>query len=183
MKVVLHIKNRAEKSEQELVFDRLPLLFGRSKICDVVLADPTLSRQQCTLEVKDVSGQKARLRLTDLDSANGTFFDGQRIKDQLLDAGQMFRIGDVEVKILRLDLYEEALIEQSIAITERMSQKTDSVSGPTNVRSIGSKSLAIQSATKSASISQKKGDAASSPQELTLKTPTVLRKKQVAPSF
>ena len=166
VKITLHIKNLGNQTQQELAFDHLPLLFGRSKICDVVLSDPTLSRQQCSLEIKDVTAQGPRLRLSDLDSANGTFFEGKAIKDQMIDAGQTFRMGDVEVKIARLDLSEEALIEQSVVLTDRLTQKTESHAAATQAKGTA-----------------KTEDAFTSSQELTMKTPTVLRKKQVAPSF
>ena len=71
---------------------------GRSKICDLVLQDNLASRQHCILEPTD-AGQ---VRLVDLQSANGTQFQGQKIDKQAIKAGDSFKIGDTEIHIERI---------------------------------------------------------------------------------
>ena len=98
MKIILKIVNLKTHESLESIFDRLPILMGRSKICDLVLQDNSASRQHCILESTD----EGRLRLVDLQSANGTQFQGHKIDKQLLKAGDSFTIGDTEVHIERI---------------------------------------------------------------------------------
>jgi hypothetical protein len=161
LRIVLLLKNLETKSIQELAFDRMPLLFGRSRICDVTIADPSLSRQQCNLELKDNS----KLKLVDLNSANGTLFNGQRITEQYLDVGQSFTIGATEIRIAKLDLAEEETTLEDLVI-----EKSASLQGATKLKAVPS----AQPSKKTDKKSEKKSA------DLTMKTPAVLRQKTTA---
>ena len=63
------------------------VVVGRQN-CDVVIEDPEISRQHCVVEV---AGNRATL--TDLNTTNGTFVEGQRIKSHELHHLSEFRIG------------------------------------------------------------------------------------------
>jgi hypothetical protein len=63
------------------------VVVGRQS-CDIVIDDPEISRQHCVVEV---SGNKATL--TDLNTTNGTFVEGQRVKSHELHHLAEFRIG------------------------------------------------------------------------------------------
>jgi FHA domain-containing protein len=63
------------------------VVVGRQS-CDIVIDDPEISRQHCVVEV---SGNKATL--TDLNTTNGTFVEGQRVKTHELHHLAEFRIG------------------------------------------------------------------------------------------
>ncbi len=148
MKIVLHLKNLENQTRQELIFDRLPLLFGRSKICDVSIQDPILSRQHCVVEAID----SKKIKLVDYNSANGTFFKNQRIQEQALDVGQSFVLGNTEVKIGEVDLTEEITLEEILPQEESTAPKKTQID----------KRRAVDPALT----------------ELTLKTPTVLKQKK-----
>lgn len=66
---------------------------GRSSDCDFVLSDPGVSRRHCELEVRD-----GRLHFRDLDSANGTFLDGERQESGTIDDGQELLVGPVRLR-------------------------------------------------------------------------------------
>jgi pSer/pThr/pTyr-binding forkhead associated (FHA) protein len=66
----------------------MPVTFGRSFANPIVLNSSAVSRQHGRLEVDD-----NQLWLTDLDSANGIWSDGQRIQRVALSAGSSFRVG------------------------------------------------------------------------------------------
>jgi transcriptional regulator with PAS, ATPase and Fis domain len=68
---------------------------GTAPSCGVRLADPTVSRLHCELEIH---GQG--VRVTDLDSTNGTFLDGVRAYDAELAAGGSVTVGTT---VLRLE--------------------------------------------------------------------------------
>ncbi|MBA3841459.1 MAG: FHA domain-containing protein [Actinobacteria bacterium] len=53
-----------------------PLTLGRSRVCDCVIADPTVSARHATLRWVE-----ERWSLQDVGSTNGTFLNGSRITD------------------------------------------------------------------------------------------------------
>jgi hypothetical protein len=61
---------------------------------DIVLPDPEISRHHCILEMR---GDYANLR--DLDSTNGTFFEGERVRAAMLQDGTEFRIGETVLRL------------------------------------------------------------------------------------
>jgi FHA domain/Protein of unknown function (DUF3662) len=65
---------------------------GRSERSDVVLADPSVSRAHAVLEL---NGDEAVVR--DLDSTNGTFVNGRRVKAQVLHDGDELRFGNTRM--------------------------------------------------------------------------------------
>lgn len=61
---------------------------------DIPLSDREVSRHHCLLEVRDTYAN-----LKDLDSTNGTFFDGERVRAAMLQNGAEFRIGESLIRI------------------------------------------------------------------------------------
>lgn len=61
---------------------------------DIALQDPEISRHHCVLEVRS---DYANLR--DLDSTNGTFLEGERVRAAMLQNGTEFRIGETLIRI------------------------------------------------------------------------------------
>jgi hypothetical protein len=68
--------------------------FGRSTTNEVQIEHPTVSALHCELVLGD-----GTVTLRDCDSTNGTFVDGQRIKDAVLTAGQTFFMGEVKLLV------------------------------------------------------------------------------------
>jgi pSer/pThr/pTyr-binding forkhead associated (FHA) protein len=66
-------------------------VLGRSSRCDLVVKDPTVSRRHAELAVRSVS----IIRVTDLDSRNGTFVDGVRVREAEVTPGRLVRFGGV----------------------------------------------------------------------------------------
>ena len=68
------------------------LIKGRTVIgrkgADIALEDPEVSRHHCILETRE-----RIINLKDLDSTNGTFYEGERARAALLPEGARFRIG------------------------------------------------------------------------------------------
>lgn len=77
-----------------------PITIGRAPDCDFVLEDPVVSARHVRL-VRDPDG----LRLEDLDSANGTYVNDQRIKHALIDWRATFEIGSA--RLTPLDVVQE----------------------------------------------------------------------------
>jgi len=65
------------------------IVIGRSRDCDVVLGDPSVSGRHARL-----TWQKGRIRVEDLGSANGTFVRGNRIERATIRPGEDLRFGN-----------------------------------------------------------------------------------------
>ena len=68
-------------------------IIGR-KGTDFGLNDPEISRHHCLIEVRG-----AFVNLKDLDSTNGTFFEGERIRAAFLEDGAEFRVGTSTIRV------------------------------------------------------------------------------------
>ena len=68
-------------------------VIGR-KGADIALEDPEISRNHCVIEVRE-----RNVNLKDLDSTNGTFFEGERARAALLKEGALFRIGSSIIRL------------------------------------------------------------------------------------
>ena len=73
-----------------------PLLIGQGPACALRLRDPRVSRRHLALEVID-----GRLRVTDLDSTNGTYCSGLAIRDAYLRGGELLQLGQTRLQVER----------------------------------------------------------------------------------
>ncbi|MCW5551947.1 MAG: FHA domain-containing protein [Verrucomicrobiae bacterium] len=68
--------------------------FGRHPDCDFTIEHPTVSTAHCEM-VLTAEG----VLLRDCGSTNGTFINGEPVKEAMLQAGQTVRLGDVELLV------------------------------------------------------------------------------------
>ena len=74
---------------------------GRGRSADLVIDDPTVSREHASLSVEGMT-----LVIQDLGSSNGVLVNGSRIEDaRRLGAGDLIQLGATEIKI-RLETTE-----------------------------------------------------------------------------
>jgi two-component system, NtrC family, response regulator HydG len=71
-----------------------PALVGQGDACDLRLADARASRRHAAFDLADRS-----LRLTDLNSTNGTFVNGAEVFEGLLRGGEIVRIGQTTLRV------------------------------------------------------------------------------------
>ena len=71
---------------------------GSARDCDLVVADPTVSRHHVTLAVDDRG-----VRVTDAQSRNGTWVDGMRVFDAIARADSSIKIGGTTLRLLLTD--------------------------------------------------------------------------------
>ncbi|HKF58552.1 MAG TPA: FhaA domain-containing protein, partial [Blastocatellia bacterium] len=86
----------------DLVRKGAPAYIGRAAGNTIRLDDPSISRVHCSIALRG-DGQ---LVISDLDSANGTFVNGQVVNTaeaQKLEFGDDLQIGDVAFRVERLD--------------------------------------------------------------------------------
>ena len=95
-------------------------LIGRSRLCDVRVNSPIVSRHHALI---NYSGGSAML--VDLGSSNGTFVDGERISSHVLAAGETIRVGNCLIEfVVDAELqasFEEAARSAGIPIGSRRS--------------------------------------------------------------
>jgi pSer/pThr/pTyr-binding forkhead associated (FHA) protein len=68
---------------------------GRATRADFIVDEPLVSRLHCRF----TAGAAGGLEVEDLDSTNGTFVNGKRVKKKRLAAGDSVRIGRVELEV------------------------------------------------------------------------------------
>ena len=67
------------------------LKIGRTRPADVIVAEPSVSREHCVVELA-----ADKLRVLDLNSTNGTYIDNKRIgRAEILPVGSILRVGNV----------------------------------------------------------------------------------------
>ena len=89
----VHCLLRLDGEDQETRFVVTPegLRFGRSAPADVIVSGLGVSRQHCLVEMA-----ADQLRVTDLNSTNGTFIDNKRVdRSAMLEVGSVLRVGNV----------------------------------------------------------------------------------------
>lgn len=80
------------------------ILLGRSRACDVVLPDPTVSRNHAAL----IRDDKGRWSLYPLRNKNGVFLNGQRLNDAAqVHSGDVIGLGGTELAFRPISLAEE----------------------------------------------------------------------------
>ncbi len=70
------------------------ITIGRSSECELVFSDPSISRKHCTVE-KMPDGS---FFLRDLQSKNGTFVDGVRVRQKHIGPASRIRLGNMELR-------------------------------------------------------------------------------------
>lgn len=79
---------------QHTNFPLKPIIIGRSNDCDVLLDNAGVSRNHAKIEY--LNGQ---LEVSDLQSGNGTFLNGNSVTQAIIRAGDSLRIGKFTLQI------------------------------------------------------------------------------------
>jgi predicted Zn finger-like uncharacterized protein len=88
---------QGKASGQIFQIQKVKTVLGRAD-SDIVLDDPECSRQHATLEILG-----SRVVVTDLNSTNGTFVQGERIQNAELENHNEFRIGEHVLMLIVTD--------------------------------------------------------------------------------
>ncbi|MDR7157733.1 FtsK/SpoIIIE domain-containing protein [Arthrobacter sp. BE255] len=96
---------------------------GRSK-ADIVIPDPELSRQHARLLVSETA-----ITIEDLDSANGTEVDGERVRNTVVTTGSVIHCGNSTMSLIFVDAPGVKLEEAGSDVYEPLliQRRTDSV--------------------------------------------------------
>ncbi|MGC4068494.1 MAG: sigma 54-interacting transcriptional regulator [Polyangiaceae bacterium] len=85
-----------------------PMRVGTAPDNDLVLSDPTVSRQHCEIDPTD-----SRIRVRDTNSMNGVFCAGMRLYDAIVNSGALLQLGDTQLSIQ--EIKEPVDREQAVA--------------------------------------------------------------------
>lgn len=89
---------------RHIVLGREPLVIGRAPSSGLMLAANEVSRTHCRIDLSD-----GRVTLTDLESTNGTFVDGQRVSGMIaLEPGAVVQVGPCRAIYAAEERVEEA---------------------------------------------------------------------------
>ena len=122
--------NEVKKNKQEIII-------GRSKDCDIVISnDDTISRKHAS--ITNLGNDSFLLK--DLNSTNGVFFKGSRIKESILNRNDFFIIGKNEISATGKI---KSLIEQISIKVEGVSKKYNKKTYSLNPLSFEIKSKSI----------------------------------------
>ena len=141
MKVVLELQDQPSNVKKVTV--RHDIVIGRGSDCNLRLSAPQISRRHCFLRV----GREG-VSVTDLDSSNGTFVDGKRLKGgvrQELVHGSLLALGSVRFLIrIKEDTVAEDVLkpagqkQSSRSSTSKHSSDSSTVIGDANALLAGS---------------------------------------------
>jgi EAL domain-containing protein (putative c-di-GMP-specific phosphodiesterase class I) len=101
---------RLAASELEAIvpIERFPFLIGRDASCDLSVAAAETSRQHARIE----RAENGALRITDLNSGNGTFVNRARVRGSVpINDGDVLHFGTTEFRLRRVDAKIAHLIE------------------------------------------------------------------------
>jgi len=125
-------------------------LIGRGQDCDFQVLDESLSRVHCLVEKKG-----DEYFITDLNSRNGTYLDGKRVKNtEKLPPGSVISIGDTKFRLKQIEMAAGTgsvlggLLEGTGRTTERIQKRLDPTKTPlvaaTRSELLGEKSGRLQ---------------------------------------
>jgi pSer/pThr/pTyr-binding forkhead associated (FHA) protein/tetratricopeptide (TPR) repeat protein len=116
LRAVLTLKSGVA-NVQEYLIEKDSISIGRGKKCEIVLADKRSSRRHCEIFKKDTG-----FFIKDLDSANYTLLNGEKIKESELSSHDIIKIGDTEIGFKIVDENFKQKFEARKASSE---QRTD----------------------------------------------------------
>ena len=96
--LVVSVRERG-KEEHPFTFDKDTIVIGRLRVNDVILPKRNISKKHATLELAE-----GEVRLTDMNSTNGTYLNGKRIMEPVVvsPADKIF-VGDYIIQIRQED--------------------------------------------------------------------------------
>jgi pSer/pThr/pTyr-binding forkhead associated (FHA) protein len=95
-------------------------IIGRRHTCDLCIPLESVSRRHCQL-----SCDNGLLKIQDLDSRNGTYLNGKRVKEAVIKAGDSIGIGPLSF-VLQIDGQPQATAEAASSAQGASGQGVDS---------------------------------------------------------
>ncbi len=90
----LQVLGQQGAAPQSIALGARPLVVGAHASCDLVLSDPQVSRRHAELSIATEG-----IRIKDLGSTNGTWWQGSKIGEVVVSPGSTVKFGETPVKI------------------------------------------------------------------------------------
>jgi EAL domain-containing protein (putative c-di-GMP-specific phosphodiesterase class I) len=123
-----HFSAKGGPPEKTLI-DKSPFLIGRGESTDLQIDSQGVSREHAAIEREGHPGG-TRIRIRDLGSTNGTFVNGQRIKEAELHDGDMVQVADFEFAFCGGKSPRRAAVTQVLADNSREEYEPESEAEP-----------------------------------------------------
>ena len=88
------VMKTADGNERPFLIEKSKTVIGRETKCDLRIAMPSVSGQHCVISLED-----EKLRLTDLNSSQGTFHNGDRVDAAELAHEDTLTVGPVTFEV------------------------------------------------------------------------------------
>ena len=98
MPYAIRVRSGPDEGEVCPLYENREIIVGRSPPCNIFVRDKNVSRFHCRILVTE-----HRCALTDLESTNGTFVNGERMTDCDLRPGYEIRVGDTLLEFVEAD--------------------------------------------------------------------------------
>jgi len=98
MPYAIRVRTGSEEGELYPLFENRQITIGRSPTNNIFIRDKNVSRVQCEIVVAD-----GVVRLTDLQSTNGTFVNDVRTTEIILKVKDEVRVGTTLLQLEELD--------------------------------------------------------------------------------
>jgi len=102
-----------EYKDLEYVLEYDEFTMGRHFDCDLVLKEETVSSRHAKIKKNE-----GNYEIEDLNSSNGTFINGEKIKKQSLRTGDLISIDKMEFKFINPEEVERTVISNGIKISQ-----------------------------------------------------------------
>ena len=105
----MRVRTGLEEGELYPLFDNREMTLGRNPSNNIFIRDKNVSREHCQLVVTQDG-----CFLTDLQSTNGTFVNGERIEQHTLQVGDEVRVGTTLLQLEEVDAHGRPITETSL---------------------------------------------------------------------
>ena len=105
----IRVRTGLEEGEIYPLFENREITIGRSPTNNIFIRDKNVSRVHCQIVVTDAGCQ-----LTDLQSTNGTFVNGERVNECALTPGSEVRIGTTLLQLEEMDSQGRATTDTAL---------------------------------------------------------------------
>ena len=102
------IITNSNQAGREFALAEHPVIIGRSTACDLVILNPSVSRQHVRAEVRD-----GNLTLTDLGSHNGIIVNDKSLREAVVPPGATFTLGDVTLEFVLEEPAQDTVVAPS----------------------------------------------------------------------
>ncbi|MCK5072568.1 MAG: AgmX/PglI C-terminal domain-containing protein [Bacteriovoracaceae bacterium] len=106
--------------DESFILDRKKILVGTSDSCDITLKDGFCSHYHAIIFIEESGG-----RIVDLESVNGVYLNGRRIKENFLGSGDVLKLGETEFHIEDFFHDKELLDPDKKEVTNITQEKID----------------------------------------------------------